>query len=57
MYGNDSGIVMGLSIKCNKLIKTIEEAVQEMDQNGYSPEVRRRLIEAVEKARPKGKDQ
>jgi len=57
MYGNDSGMVMGLSIKCNKLIKAIEEAVQEMDQNGYSPEVRRRLIEAVEKARPKGKDQ
>ena len=57
MYGNDNGMVMGLSIKCNKLIKAIEEAVQEMDQNGYSPEVRRRLIEAVEKARPKGKDQ
>ena len=57
MYGNDSGMVMGLSIKYNKLIKAIEEAVQEMDQNGYSPEVRRRLIEAVEKARPKSKDQ
>ena len=56
-YGNDSGMVTGLSIKCNKLIKAIEEAVREMDQNGYSPEVRRRLIEAVEKARPKGKDQ
>ena len=56
MYGNDSGMVMGLSIKYNKLIKAIEEAVQEMDQNGYSPEVRRRLLEAVEKTRPKGKD-
>jgi hypothetical protein len=56
MYGNDSGMVKGLSIKCNKLIKAIEEAVQEMDRNGYSPEVRRRLIEAVEKARSKGKD-
>jgi len=56
MYGNDSGMVMGLSIKCNKLIKVIEEAVREMDQNGYSPEVRRRLIEAVEKARTKSKD-
>lgn len=56
MYGNDSGTIMGLSMKCNKLIKAIEEAVREMDQDGYSPEVRRRLIEAVEKARPKGKD-
>ncbi len=56
MYGNDSGTVVGLSIKCNKLIKVIEEAVREMDQNGYSSEVRKRLIRAVEKARPKSKD-
>lgn len=55
MYGNDSGMVMGLSIKCNKLIKVIEEAVREMDQNGYSPEVRRRLTEAVESFEKPGK--
>ncbi|MBA7576117.1 hypothetical protein ES708_17954 [subsurface metagenome] len=46
----------GLGMKRNMLIKAIEEAVREMDQNGYSPEVRRRLLEAVVKARPKSKD-
>ena len=56
MYGNDSGTVMGVSMKRNMLIKAIEEAIQEMDQNGYGSEVRRKLLEAVEKARPKGRD-
>jgi len=55
MYGNDGGMIIGLSIKCNKLIKAIEEAIRKMDQNGYSPEARRILIEAVKKSRPKGK--
>ena len=56
VYGNDSGTVMGVSMKRNMLIKAIEEAIQEMDQNGYGSEVRRKLLEAVEKARPKGRD-
>ena len=46
---------MGLGMKRNMLIKAIEEAVQEMEQDSYNPELRRKLLEAAEKARPKGK--
>jgi len=56
LYQDNSGIFIGLSTKLNRLIKAIEEAIEEMDKTGcYTPQVRAKLLEAIDKARPKTK--
>jgi predicted alternative tryptophan synthase beta-subunit len=56
LYQDNSGIIIGLNTKLNRLIKATEEAIEEMDKTGrYTPEVRAKLLEAIEKARPKAK--
>ncbi len=55
VYGDYTGAVKGLSMKLNRLIKAVEESLQEMEQSGYTEEVKGKLVRAIEKARSKQK--
>ena len=56
MYPDDRGeryMVNALSRRLKGLIKAVGEVMQEMDQKGYTPDARAKLVKAVEDAQPK----